>query len=289
MGGHPGRSVTHSTWEDGLYCSERLASVDSACGTPSHPSFLRPCSRCSASPGPHGRPSSRSQPRVFLLGSPVGSGSFSVHSGLFLTSLLPQAGRKPLSKLGQVGQSPVASHRRSLPASGVVMQPLRQDQVPWCCWPASSPWGRVLSLSPWVLPRPIFSVTLVFRGQDDIQGKRGRGTPSLGSWWRALGAAPAWGCGGELAGVGSSRGWGAQGSGELEVPRGARPRAVVCFSCEAPGAAVSAPPLRLLPSAVVALWAFCRLDSAGVGLEASGQPRYSELGTRRGRPDLGSG
>lgn len=177
--------MTHSTWEDGLYCSERLASVDSARETPSSP---RTCSCCLAPPGPHGRPSSRSQPRVFLLGSPVGSGSSSVHSCLFLTSLPPQAGRKPLSKLRQAGQRPVASYHRSLPADGPVVQPLRQDQVPWCCWLAASPWGRVLSLGPWLLPRPIFSITLVCRGQDDIQGKSSRGIPSLGSWWRAHGS-----------------------------------------------------------------------------------------------------
>lgn len=258
--------MTHSTWEDGLYCSERLASVDSARETPSSP---RTCSCCSAPPGPHGRPSSRSQPRVFLLGSPVGSGSSSVHSCLFLTSLPPQAGRKPLSKLRQAGQRPVASYHRSLPADGPVVQPLRQDQVPWCCWLAASPWGRVLSLGPWLLPRPIFSITLVCRGQDDIQGKSGRGIPSLGSWWRA------------------------HGSGELTAPppppRGARPRAAVCSGCVAPGAAVSARPLSPPQGLCAALWAFCRLDSAGMGLGASGQPRYSEPGARRGRPDSGSG
>ena len=128
VGGQPGRGVTHLTWEDGLYCSERLASVDSTRERPSCLSFPRTCS-CGSASGPHGRPSSQSQPRVFLLGSPVGSGSSSVHSGLFLTSL-PMSGHAA----AQAGPSaPV------LLASG---QPLGTGLEPWSLAPA---WSHLLS------------------------------------------------------------------------------------------------------------------------------------------------
>lgn len=177
-GGQLGLNVAHLTWEDALYCSERLASVDSACETLS--SFPRTCSRCSASPGPRGSSSSPSQPRVFLLGSPVGSRSSSVHSGLFLTFLPPQAGRKPLSSSGRWAepcgfppQKPPcrqSSHEAaqagpSAPVLLASVQPSGMGLEPWSLAPAPA---RLLSHPG-------------LQGRDDVQRKSGWGTSSPGS------------------------------------------------------------------------------------------------------------